>query len=301
MPLRTKKFAACPERNPDRATQPSANTFLRHPRAKCSSGSRVKLFPPLRRPGMVRKRRIHRSTHLLQTRQKHGNRIDSLPISFVRLPIALLFGVGMLAATAFAQPQTRGSDAPENSSPRPYGSGWTCDSGFREVQGKCDAIRLPENAHLTGAAYGTGWDCNHGFERSGDSCLKVVVPPNAYLESSGTRWSCERGFVRAGDTCTPIAVPANGYLTNSNYGTGWACERGFRPDRGACARIVLPANSYLTDSSAGPGWACERGFAPTGESCTKIVLPENAHLNSSGDGWQCNRPYRQFGGKCQAP
>jgi hypothetical protein len=38
-----------------------------------------------------------------------------------------------------------------------------------------------------------------------------------------------------------------------------------------------------------------------GSACEKVVLPEHAHLNSSGDGWVCGRPYRQSSTTCVAP
>jgi hypothetical protein len=39
----------------------------------------------------------------------------------------------------------------------------------------------------------------------------------------------------------------------------------------------------------------------TGSDCTRVNLPANSHLNYSGDGWDCNRPYTQVGQTCEMP
>jgi hypothetical protein len=32
-----------------------------------------------------------------------------------------------------------------------------------------------------------------------------------------------------------------------------------------------------------------------------VVVAKNAHLNTSGNDWECNRPYRRKAGRCSLP
>ena len=41
--------------------------------------------------------------------------------------------------------QVRSDDMPKNASPNRYGSGWTCDRGYREVDGLCNVVKVPAN------------------------------------------------------------------------------------------------------------------------------------------------------------
>lgn len=96
--------------------------------------------------------------------------------------------VALMLQTAAAQNLSSAPGSPENSSSKPYGSGWSCDSGFREERSACIAITVPDNAYLTGGVYGRGWECDFGFFLASERCHAVVVPENGYLDSSGTRW-----------------------------------------------------------------------------------------------------------------
>ena len=87
-----------------------------------------------------------------------------------------------------------------------YGSGWRCRHGYRERDGSCVAIEVPENAHLI--ARETRWRCNRGYERVDQSCQEVAVPPNAHLDLSGKRWECSRGYKRLEDRCVLRWGPA---------------------------------------------------------------------------------------------
>ncbi|MEJ2122686.1 MAG: hypothetical protein P8Z76_18700, partial [Alphaproteobacteria bacterium] len=98
-----------------------------------------------------------------------------------------------------------------------------------------------------------------------------------------------------------IKVPANGYLVSATYGRGWECERGYRVTGEDCVVVRVPENGYFINASHGPGWRCEYGFQAVDESCVALKLPETAHIDYSGNGWDCNRPYRQQGGRCVLP
>ena len=43
--------------------------------------------------------------------------------------------------------------SPANASKKTYGRGWDCDRGFRAVDGKCAAVKVPDDAHLTGSSH----------------------------------------------------------------------------------------------------------------------------------------------------
>jgi hypothetical protein len=94
------------------------------------------------------------------------------------------------------------------------------------------------------------------------------VPANAYLDSSGDKWECERGYRDAGGACAAIEVPANGYLADSSYGSSWKCDRGYRAVDGACMAVEMPANAHLDYS--GSGWDCNRPFRKQQDTC---ILP----------------------------
>ena len=89
---------------------------------------------------------------------------------------------------------------------------------------------VPANASLS--SFGSGWSCNRGFRREGDSCVAVEVPANARLDVFGSGWECDRGFRRAGNSCVAVEVPANARL--DVFGSGWECNRGFRRVNNEC-------------------------------------------------------------------
>lgn len=44
----------------------------------------------------------------------------------------------------------------ENAHAKELGSGWLCDRGYEEVDGICNAIRVPENAFPTDSSFNRG-------------------------------------------------------------------------------------------------------------------------------------------------
>ncbi|WP_204374364.1 hypothetical protein, partial [Stenotrophomonas maltophilia] len=93
-------------------------------------------------------------------------------------------------------PETRRKGPPANSFVS--GATWYCNSGFRRVSDRCEALVVPENAFVSGAS----WYCNSGFKRVGDQCEALVVPANAFV--SGASWYCNSGFRRVGDRCEAL-------------------------------------------------------------------------------------------------
>ena len=59
------------------------------------------------------------------------------------------------------------------------------------------------------------------------------------------------------------------------------------------AQGAFPENSYATNSTYGKKWRCLRGFDLKQETCVKVTIPANAFLRSSGDGWECERGFKQ--------
>ena len=102
----------------------------------------------------------------------------------------------------------------------------------------------------------------------------------------------DRAFGEGGSAGMPEHASAE------RYGGGWTCDRGFRASEDACVPIQVPANGYLTDAQYGSGWTCDRGYRAVKDACVALEIPDNAHLDSSGNDWDCNEPYRKRDGKC---
>lgn len=68
-----------------------------------------------------------------------------------------------LSSSAFGQ---TARPVPENAQASRYGSGWTCNGGFRRQDDTCFEVQLPDNAFLTNSSFGNGWDCT-AFSRRG--------------------------------------------------------------------------------------------------------------------------------------
>ena len=196
-----------------------------------------------------------------------SNAMKIAPRGFGRIAVAVIALLILAGLLARAEAQVATSEIPENASEKRYGPGWRCDAGFQKAGDACELVVLPANAYLTGSEYGTGWACSYGFRQRGDLCTRVRLPEHAHIiPAFGDRWTCDRGYRRVGDRCAAIEVPANAYLSGSDLGRGWHCDRGFRAVDGVCV---------------------------------KIALPENAHLNFSGNGWECNKPYRERNNTCR--
>src|SRR5210317_1731993 len=134
---------------------------------------------------------------------------DSHELLKLALCSAILI-VQLFAANVWAEK----AEMPKNSSPRSYGSGWDCDSGYRQVNNTCDQIVLTENAYLTNQSYGSGWACKRGYLIDGLACVAIKVPANGYLSDSSYKpgSKCERGYQALKDSCIAVNVPPHGYL-----------------------------------------------------------------------------------------
>lgn len=142
----------------------------------------------------------------------------------------------------------------DNAHLKGYGSGWECDFGYRERDGLCDAIAVPQNAYVNGRSFGQGWDCNHGYQLREVTCDPVLVPENAYLDASGDGWDCHRGYRKSGNKCFTIDAPKNGYLDSSSYGNGWKCNRGYVTSGNHCIKVeFLKTGIWMTTAFARDG------------------------------------------------
>lgn len=202
---------------------------------------------------------------------------------------SVLIAVGLMVAPGVAQSR----QIPVYAHAVSYGSGWECDVAFRESQGTCLAVEVPEHAYPTNVGYGSGWECEWGFTRKTKVCAAVEIPKGGFLNSSGDGWQCDRGFRQAGDACLEVKVPANAYLDGSAYGSGWTCNRGFTPDKDSCLTVSVPAHAFIDTS--GTKWLCERGYKPMSGSCAPINVPKNAYLDYTGQDWVCERGFYKAG------
>ena len=64
---------------------------------------------------------------------------------------------------------------PKNAHAKEYGSGWSCDRGYREVKGRCIAVKVPANAYPTDTSFSRGWECGRGFRDIKDACVAIKV------------------------------------------------------------------------------------------------------------------------------
>ncbi|MEQ8346234.1 MAG: hypothetical protein RIB84_15075 [Sneathiellaceae bacterium] len=181
--------------------------------------------------------------------------------------MGLLAALALPAGPVVAQ-DTSAAEIPENARARGYGTGWVCETGFREANGACDALFVPENAYLTDTGYGRGWNCRWGFREQGQRCEQIVVPAHGYLNAYGDGWKCLRGYLEVTGACEKVQVPENGFYSDNAYSSGWECERGYRASR---------------------------------QECLLVEVPENAHLDFSGHEWDCDPPYRKQGSACIRP
>ncbi|MEO1019550.1 MAG: hypothetical protein AAFY56_17955, partial [Pseudomonadota bacterium] len=101
---------------------------------------------------------------------------------------------GLMAVALIASAQSSAANIPENARAKAYGDGWECEAGFREREGACAAISIPENAYPTGRPYGSGWECRRGFSEYEGACGAIEVPANGFLNASGVNWDCFRGY-----------------------------------------------------------------------------------------------------------
>jgi hypothetical protein len=155
-------------------------------------------------------------------------------VAYVLMPLMVFAG-----SIELAKAQGGENTIPANAIAKTYGDGWECDRGYRETDGACAVVTLPENAYLTDSSYGSGWKCDYGYKQNSDVCDLVALPANAYLNAaSGDSWLCARGYRQVGDVCAAISVPKNGYLTGSSRGSGWVCERGYRATNGSWCRLT---------------------------------------------------------------
>lgn len=80
-------------------------------------------------------------------------------------------GAAAAVAPGLVLAQVAAADAPENSTSREYGRGWTCNVGYREAADRCQRIVVPANAHLAGNSYGRGWECDRSYRLTEEMCL----------------------------------------------------------------------------------------------------------------------------------
>jgi hypothetical protein len=168
------------------------------------------------------------------------------------------------------------------------------------LQAQDGSVAIPE--HASALSYGPGWQCDRGYRKDNGTCAAIVVPANAFLNtvSVGRGWECMRGYRTVENTCVAIAVPPNAYLDGSER---WRCNREYRKVAESCVPVELPEHAYFDDS--GEGWDCDRGYreagaSEAGASCVAIQVPANGYLTnlSYGTGWACERGYRAVDGAC---
>jgi len=182
----------------------------------------------------------------------------------IRMSMAAAFL--LITALGALHAQETSAEIPVNASASRYGTGWSCDPGYRRYDRQCRAIEVPSNAYATKKAYGRGWECKRGYLLTDGACVRIEVPQNAYLDmNSGRRWRCKREYRVRGQECIAIEVPKHGYLSGNSYDLGWRCKR---------------------------------GYAVVGGDCIALQLPDNAHIDYSGNDWACDPPFRKQDGGC---
>lgn len=139
-------------------------------------------------------------------------------------------------ASPQAAPQSQYGQIPENATPNRYlAQGWSCNSTFKQVGGKCIYIEKPTNsAHNSYTPQ--GWTCNSTFRQVGDKCVYIEKPANSSHNSYMPQgWTCNSTFRQVGNECIYIEKPANS-SHNSYMPQGWSCNSTFRQVGSECVR-----------------------------------------------------------------
>ena len=120
--------------------------------------------------------------------------------------IAILCMTGSMSFVGFpgeALAQATTGQIPENAEAKSYGDGWRCNPGYRESNGACERISVPEHGYLSESPHGSGWKCDRGYRADGNACIAVTVPENAHLDFSGNGWECDKPYNKRSDRCVP--------------------------------------------------------------------------------------------------
>ena len=127
-----------------------------------------------------------------------------------------------------AQAQVGADEIPEHAGAKHYGGGWPCNPRYRQSNGACAAIEVPENGYATNSAFGAGWECRRGYREMNGGCTSLNIPLHGYLTefSYGPRWACERGYRSAGNSCVEVEVPESAHLTFS--GNDLECDKPYK-------------------------------------------------------------------------
>ncbi|WP_316229218.1 hypothetical protein [Bradyrhizobium sp. SZCCHNR1070] len=64
----------------------------------------------------------------------------------------------------------------------------------------------------------------------------------------------------------------------------------------ACVAQQIPRNAHA--NAYGNGWTCDRGFRNSNGQCIVVQMPPNADLDIYGSGWTCKRGFRNNNGQC---
>jgi hypothetical protein len=70
------------------------------------------------------------------------------------------------------------------------------------------------------------------------------------------------------------------------------------PKRPYKSNFDMPRHSKL--NYLGNGWECQRGYRQAGQECVVVEVPQNGKLDYLGNRWECQRSYRQVGQGCVA-
>lgn len=70
------------------------------------------------------------------------------------------------------------------------------------------------------------------------------------------------------------------------------------PSRSTVRSNGIPDNASI--NVYGNGWVCNRGFRQSGNECVPVLIPANAGLDVYGHNWTCNRGFKQSGTECVA-
>lgn len=131
-------------------------------------------------------------TYSRQTKSMKTSSLTDLNMKISHLIFSIL-----LCSTAFSQTLS------QNAHKNPFGGGWECNRGFKQVGNECQKVQLPANAVLD--ILGNDWECKRGFKRTGNECGKLTIPANASIDILGNDWICNKGFKRSASECQQMA------------------------------------------------------------------------------------------------
>jgi hypothetical protein len=135
---------------------------------------------------------------------------------------------------------------------------------------------IPNNA----SAYGSGWLCDSGYKNIGNLCEKIDIPNNSISDNSG--FKCDSGFIKIDDECieddkvfsassgSGFAVTSDGYVV-TNYHVIEDCTNVYIHDKGVSILSTVVTFDPINDIALLKGEFKPKRFYPLSRESPKLL------------------------------